>query len=216
VRDILKQFHPESVRLFLLSKHYRSPLDYSDEGLREVESSVERVYNTLKRIDELCAGVDPETTSLENLSSVADELLEKCRSLSDRFIEAMDDDFNTAKAMGLLFDLVRSMNRLQDEITGAATPEQAFVLRLGQAEVLGTASILGMFQLGWQRFFESRTRKALEEEGLSVEEIERLVRERTIARKQKDWVKADQIRKTLEERGILLEDTPEGTRWRTS
>ncbi|MBI4775296.1 MAG: cysteine--tRNA ligase [Deltaproteobacteria bacterium] len=216
VRDILKQFHPESVRLFLLSKHYRSPLDYSDESLREVESSVERVYNTLKRIDEICVGVEPETPASGNLSTVADELLEKSGTLSDRFAEAMDDDFNTAKATGLLFDLVRSMNRFLDEIAGAPTPEQAFVLKRSQAAMIETARTLGVFQMGWNTFFESRTRKALEEEGVSVEEIERLIQERTTARKERDWAKADRIRHSLEGRGVLLEDTPEGTRWRTN
>ena len=216
VRDILKQFHPETVRLFLLSKHYRSPLDYSDESLGEVQSSIERVYNTLKRIDVLCADVDPKNAAPEDLSGVAAELFEKSRTLSDRFAEAMDDDFNTAKATGLLFDLVRSMNRLLDEIASTATPEQAFVLRYSQTEMLETAGLIGIFQWGWKTFFEATTRKALEEEGLSVEEIEGLIQERNAARKEKDWAKADQVRKILEERGILLQDTPEGTGWRTN
>ena len=216
VRDILKQFHPETVRLFLLSKHYRSPLDYSDESLGEVQSSIERVYNTLKRIDGLCADVDPKTAAPEDLSGVAAELFEKSRTLSDRFAEAMDDDFNTAKATGLLFDLVRSMNRLLDEITNTATPEQVFVLRYSQTKMIETAGLIGIFQWGWKTFFEATTRKALEEEGLSVEEIEGLIQERNAARKEKDWAKADQVRKILEERGILLQDTPEGTGWRTN
>ena len=128
-------------------------------------------------------------------------------------MEAMQDDFNTAKAVGFLFDMTRAMNRLLDSVSLPLSSREASVLKRSAEETLRMAAILGLLLTGWRTFFRFRTDQALKEKGLSGEEIERLIIERTEARKTKNWARADEIRDYLKDRGILLKDSAEGTSW---
>lgn len=200
IKDILNAYHPETVRLFLLSNHYRSPIDFADQHLKEAEKALDKIYGVVKRLD-------------EEASIMADADAPSNTSYWQDFCAAMDDDFNTAKGIGILFNLVKEANRLLDEDSGetdraALTDVAADLLRMG--------NILGIMQQPWRDFFDQRTQSQMQEMTISSETINALVAERTAARKNKDWKRADEIRHQLQDAGIVLEDKADGTHWKVA
>ncbi|ABI57154.1 cysteinyl-tRNA synthetase [Alkalilimnicola ehrlichii MLHE-1] len=184
VREVLSEHRAEAVRLFLLSSHYRSPLNYSLDGLRQAQGALERLYLALRGLPEApVPEADPQ-------------------GFRARFHAAMDDDFNTPEALAVLFELAREVNRLRqgDDDAGAAAP--GALLR-----VLG--GVLGLLQDDPERFLRGGDAGGDEDA-----EIDALVARRTEARKNRDFAEADRIRDELAERGIILEDGPQGTTWR--
>jgi cysteinyl-tRNA synthetase len=124
----------------------------------------------------------------------------------------MDDDFNTAKGVGILFNLVKEANRVVDE--GGTSAKAAESLATLAADLARMGGILGILNQPWRAFFEQRSKNPLQQVALAPEAIDALVAERTAARKEKDWKRADEIRKQLEKDGIILEDKADGTRWK--
>lgn len=191
IKDVLKNCHPEALRLFLLSSHYRNPVDYTHQYIEEAESGLEKIYAILHRIEE--AGIEPTPYG----------------DLWDRFCESMDDDFNTAKAVGFIFDSVRNTNRLLDgpdinEADKKTVAGESFALKkIGR--------ILGLFNESPADFLNKKKSRAIESGSIDPEEIEKLVVERRESRKAKNFARADEIRKILKERNITLEDRPDGT-----
>jgi len=199
IRDVLKNHSSEAVRFFLLSSHYRSPIDYSGESIKEAEAAVERFYKTVERIFAQC----PE---VKELTPDRAEVKRRMESI----IEAMDDDFNTAEVIGALFKEVTRANRLIDGAKGAGPGrEEKKELALILALFKETGGFLGLFTKGPEEYFKERKAGA----GLAPEEIERLIEERNEARKKKDFQRADEIRAGLLDKGVVLEDTPKGTVW---
>ena len=205
IKDILKTYHPESVRLFLLSNHYRSPVDFTDQAIKEASSALDKIYTLLERIEstfgELPATADPgaeaETNGTEFWQS---------------FCHAMDDDFNTAQGMGVLFDAVRQANRLLDE-SPANSAAQEKILAICR-EMLNIGNVLGLLAEIPAQYFEKQREAVLEHASVDVETIEKLVKDREAARNAKDFQTADRIRDQLKEMHIQLEDRPDGTIWR--
>jgi cysteinyl-tRNA synthetase len=130
------------------------------------------------------------------------------------FCEAMDDDFNTAKGVGILFNLVKEANRVLDE--EGRSLEATRTLAALTTDLMRIGSILGILQQPWQSYFEKRATSQLQKMAVSVETIDALVAERAAARTNKDWKRADEIRDQLEEAGILLEDKGDGTHWKVA
>jgi cysteinyl-tRNA synthetase len=200
VREVLKQYDPEVVRYFILASHYRSPLDYSDESLEQAKSSLARLYTALKGVSTASqdSGGDYEA----------------------RFHAAMDDDFNTAAATSVLFDLARDINRLRETEPAEAAKCAATLRRLGD--------VLGLLQRDPEEFLKGRpaitgTAQAVETPdisraagfvGPSEAQIDALIAQRTAARKAKNWAESDRIRDELKRQGVVLEDGPTGTTWR--
>ncbi|WP_251553860.1 cysteine--tRNA ligase [Neobacillus muris] len=187
VHDIIKQHNPQVLRLFMLSVHYRNPINYSQELLESTKSAFERLqtsYQNLKHRREAST----------NLTDHNQEWLDKISALHDEFIEAMDDDFNTAKAISVLFDLSKSANYYLLEKNTAAEVIDAFT---GQFEEL--FAVLGL---------------KLDKEEMLDEEIDALIEKRNQARKERNFQLSDQIRDQLKDMNIILEDTPQGTRWK--
>jgi cysteinyl-tRNA synthetase len=205
IRDALRSYHPQELRLFLLSKHYRSPLDFSRAGLFEAKSGLVRIYRTLQRLNELIGHREP-------LSEETARPLLADHERSDfkvRFIEIMDDDLNTAGALGLIFDKVREINRLIDS---SGSKDQITPQLLGDRDdLLDCGKILGLFGLPVDTFFSEIAASSPE---INLQEIETMIDERNEARKEKDWARADRIRDELLERGIVIEDGCNGTTWR--
>ncbi|MCE5312614.1 MAG: cysteine--tRNA ligase [Nitrospiraceae bacterium] len=209
IREILELFDPEAVRLFILSTHYRSPIEFSQEQLRDAESSLDRFYSTISRIDEYSARPCEGSADKRGQEAI-DELRTCLEQFRQRFEEAMDDDFNTAMAIGHFFELVREINRFLDmKIKG----EQAAVLASKAKAVLNEfGSILNLFSktpYEWNAAL-LKTKKL----PVTEAEIQQQIDQRKAARQNKDWAAADTIRKDLEAKGILLEDKHNGTAWK--
>jgi cysteinyl-tRNA synthetase len=199
INDVLNRNTSEAVRLFLLSSHYRSPIDYSVDSLKEAEAAVERVYRTVKRMEDDWPDITGAAVSEES---------KKMRIKP--IIDAMDDDFNSAAAIGYIFEEANRANRLMDEAgsTGAIEGLKQ-ELPLIMAVFKEAGRFLGIFHRTPGQYFDDVRGRV----GVPREEIERLIKEREEARKAKDFTRADAIRAKLKEKGIILEDTPKGTVW---
>jgi cysteinyl-tRNA synthetase len=210
IKEILKDYHPEVVRLFLLSRHYRSPVDFSSQGMEEARQNLERFYQVLAGIDE--ALPNTATTGKQKGKASPEETAARKNvdAFTQRLEQAMDDDFNTAAALASLFELSHDLNRLLQN----PSPHAPQILNKGKEAFALAGGVLGIFQQDPHVFLEQeQQRKAL---GLTItpEEIEKLIRERDAARSAKNWARADEIRDHLASQGIVLEDTPQGTVWR--
>ncbi len=188
VRDIRKKYDSEVIRYFMLSAHYRNPINFADTLMEQAKSSVERVYTCIENLEFL-------------LKSAQDkDMCEKCSAVSakldeykQKYIDAMDDDLNTAGATAAIFDIVYLANT---EIT-AEMPKAVIKKAVDLIRELG--DVLGLFN--------KSVAKSLDEE------VEALIEERNAARAAKDWAKADEIRDKLKEMNIVLKDTPNGVQW---
>ncbi|WP_096156006.1 MULTISPECIES: cysteine--tRNA ligase [Bacillus] len=188
VHDIIKQHDPQLIRFFMLSVHYRHPINYNEELLQNTKNGLERLstsyFNLKHRLE-----------SSTNLAHNTEDWLEKVASFKQQFIEAMDDDFNTANAISTLFDLAKQANLyLNENVT--------------------SESVIYAFIQSFDDFFNVLGITMQKEQELLDEEIELLIQQRIDARKNRDFALADKIRDELKERNIILEDTPQGTRWK--
>jgi len=196
LKEVLNRFHPEAVRLFLLSRHYRSPVEYTEEGLKESQRALERLYDFLLRLQGPFGQDGPMWKRVWELTE----------GLVDRFKEAMSDDLNTPRALGLLFELVKEVNKTKLPIPSG------LAWRLSES-LSPFKEVLGILKENAKEFFEVLRLKRLHGKGISIEEVLMLIKEREEARRSKDWQKADEIREKLSSYGIRLMDTPQGTRW---
>lgn len=185
VRDVLKYYDSETVRYFLMSGHYRSQLNYSEDNLKQARSALERLYTALRG------------------TSATDVEFVRSAQYVDRFKEAMDDDFNTPVAYAVLFDLAKEVNNAKQAGNSEEANAAATCLRT-------LAAVLGLLEQDPEAFLQSG---AQADDG-EVAEIEALIQQRLDARKAKDWAAADAARDRLNEMGIVLEDGPQGTTWR--
>ncbi|MBI6217899.1 cysteine--tRNA ligase [Proteus sp. DFP240708] len=184
IRDVLAYYDAETVRYFLLSGHYRSQLNYTEENLKQARTALERLYTSLRGTD-------------ANAQPVGGEAFEA------QFIDAMNDDFNTPEAYSVLFDLAREVNRLKSVDMNAANGLAAVLRKL--------AKVLGLLEQEPEHFLQSGAKA---DDAGEVEKIESLIQQRNDARKNKDWAAADVARDALTAMGIVLEDSPQGTVWR--
>ncbi len=207
IRDVLKDYHREVIRLFLLSNHYRSPVDFSNQNLIETKTGLDRFYAVLSELNN--ADLFSETGNIADEKKVKTELV----SFPDKFKEAMDDDFNTAAAIGHLYALTRSLNTIID----AAKKNKGKISHLiadKTKEVFNeVGGIFGLFQTEPNTYFGAMKKEGLASSGISEDEIEKLIAERTEAKKEKNFGRADEIRDILTEKEIILKDTPQGTEW---
>ena len=200
IRDALKDYHPQLLRLFLLSKHYRSPLDFSRNAVLGLQAGLVRIYRTLQRLEHLIGPY--EEAAREGLQH--DQFMEQ-------FINVMDDDLNTAGGIGLIFEKIREINRLLDTDDGHFNEEKLRHLVNNRHQLILAGSVLGLLEETPGEFFKQMSEA---EERIDPAEIEKMIDERATARAEKDWAKADEIRDRLKDMGVVLEDGSEGTTWR--
>lgn len=190
IRDVMDKFHPEVIRYFIVSSHYRSPVNFSDTALKEAKTALSRFYHSFKAYQQVYA---------DQLVDTLDE------NLVERFNAAMRDDFNTAEAIAVLFEVNKELNR-------AVKEENAEQAAIYFATLRHLTNILGLVQHDVEEFLKSDIgQDAL---SLSEAEIEDLIIQRKDAKKAKDFAKADEIRQSLLDQGVVLEDTRQGTVWR--
>lgn len=186
IRDVLAKYHPEVVRFFLISSHYRSPINYSEESLIEARSGLERFYAALR---------DYSSVAPAELTTIAQS------SYYKTFVDAMNDDFNTRVALAAMYDLVRELNSSHSDVNRATQ-------LAGELKALG--AILGIFRFDPTEFLQSGA-----SDQISAAEVEQLIAERIQAKKDKNYARADEIRKQLTASGIVIEDAKDGTtQWR--
>ena len=195
VKDILKEFPGEVIRFFILQTHYRSPLDFSDERLREAQTALDRLRNANEVITVLL--------QREGASDTAAELAAQAESFLRDFDAAMDDDFNTALAISQMFGLAKEINRYHQEVERGAAFDAVNFKKAADA-YRAMAAIIGIFE----------QEEASTDDGLTDALMELIIGIRQEARAAKNWAVADKIRDGLKEAGVVLEDTPTGVRWK--
>ena len=203
IRDILKSYNPEVVRFFILTAHYRSPVDFSDQNLKEAQAGLSRFYEALQLAAEAVEGV-PE-------SEVA---AQEGAELEAQFRAAMDDDFNTAQAIGHLFEGVRTINRLVAEKKFRKKADKVASVRALRDKIAELGDVLGLFVSDPAGWLKQQNLKGLQALGLTETDLDAAIQERLEARGNKDFARADQIRDELVKKGIELLDSPAGTTWK--
>lgn len=189
VREVAEEYDLQVLRFFMLSAHYRSPLNFSRDLMTAAKNGLERIQTAAEHLRQL-KGQDTGTV----LSEEEDRLLEQAAGFTRKFQEAMDDDFNTADAIAAVFELVKFANTQADERHSGLFAEKLYEILTALTDILGLS-------------LETK-------EEILDQEIEDLIAQRQAARKAKDFQKADQIRDTLLEKGIILKDTREGVQWK--
>ncbi len=189
VRDIGEKYDLQVLRFFMLSAHYRSPLNFSAELMEAAKKGYERIVTSVSNLNYLLEKAQGDTMRGEE-----EKLAEEAKGFADKFDAAMEDDFNTADAISAIFELVKFAN------TNASEESSAAFIKALKEEIVTLSDICGLL-----------VEKA---EEMLDEEIEQLIEERQAARKAKNFARADEIRNMLSERGILLEDTREGVKWK--
>jgi len=199
IKDFIKEYHPEALRLFFLSTHYRNPIDYNEKAIEDNNSTLHRLYYTLER-----------ALKIEKSTGVAPKEFAEAVEIEKKFYEAMDDDFNTALALSYVFELSKMLNKLIDQNDESAAPFIVFIKNV----FISLADILGFLKSDFDTFDSQEKVRHLARVGLNVSSLENLMNERLEARKNKDYKRADEIRETLSKQGILLQDSPKRTEWR--
>jgi cysteinyl-tRNA synthetase len=205
-----EQVPAEALRLLYAGTHYRSPLPYSTEGLIAALASLDRIYTAKETAAEVAAkGAD---VPVAQLGEVGREVLELATAFPARFDAAMDEDFNTAGAVGHLFELVRAVNRFGNDKKLRA--KGAAVMKPALAAFALAGDVLGIGAMAPQAFFDEVKTKRLAAAGKSTAEVEARIAARAAARAAKDWAEADRLRAELDAEGIVVMDGVEGSTWR--
>lgn len=184
IREVLEKYAPEVVRYFILTSHYRSPLNYSDKHLDNAKSALTTLYTAMRGLDAFAVAVDNEFTH--------------------RFDKALDDDFNTSEAIAVLFDMAKEVNRQRDVDASLAEQLAAQLRQLGRE--------LGLLQDDSEAFLQGKSQH--NSGGLSDEDVDELISQRNQARTDKNWAESDRLRDGLKAQGIILEDSGGSTSWR--
>lgn len=188
IKDVREEFDLETLRFFLLSAHYRTPINFSREVMKHNEKGLERIYNGRKNLEYLL-----EKTEQRSLTDEDNKVLEDIEGFRKEFVNAMEDDLNTADAIAAIFELVKYSNTSLREDSNNILIKKSYEILNEITNVLGILS---------------------KKEEILEEEILNLIEKRTEARKNKDYKLADEIRDSLQEKGIILEDTKDGVKWK--
>ncbi|WDP87126.1 MAG: cysteine--tRNA ligase [Desulfobacter sp.] len=198
IKEVLADYSPEVIRLFLLSKQYRSPIDYSEESMGEISTGLDRIYAFLERLE--LAGLDTGGNGKG--------------ALWEDFTRAMNDDFNSARALAAVFEAVKKGNKLLDDTREKPGDSDRSLLADVYADIRASSDILGIFLLPTQKYFAAKKERGMADQDIDLAYVEDLIAQRAAARTEKNFARADEIRDELQERNIVLEDGPQGTVWR--
>ena len=175
LKNVLKNYSGEIIRFFVYKSHYRSPLNYSDQNLNDAKAAVEKIYLALRPYKCIQVDLDWSKPSLNNIK------------------DALDDDFNSPKAISIIFELISELNKSSNENLAN--------------EIYSVLKVIGLMAIPQEEFFIKSSK-------IDQDHIEKLIEKRMQAKKQKDYQKADELRNEIDSLGVILEDTPDGTVWR--
>jgi cysteinyl-tRNA synthetase len=209
IRDILDHYHPEVLRFFIFSTHYRSPLDFGEAAMQDAEAGLARLYQCLLSVEQLEAKDNGE----DRPSAISDKDRQKLASVEERFIKAMDNDFNTAQAQGIFFDAAKIINRLCGQPGKTMGADDRSLLEETAGMLTRLANIMGLLMEDPASYLSNRKERMVAALEIDVATIEKLIQERLACRARKDWAESDAIRDRLLASGIELKDGPEGTSW---
>jgi cysteinyl-tRNA synthetase len=235
IKQALEKYHPEVIRFYILNHHYSSPVDFSDDFVREKEQGLEKIYAMLKDVDTILKK-GGATQTLENeiklleenfmaklgqaphkaLKAMDDDFSAELEQFRSEFFEAMDDDFNTGEAIGVVYKVLTDVNKYlagRPMLAEGPTVSAARVLSKVREFFNDVGQIFGILEEEPQQFLAAARERRLREVDLPLEEIDRLILERNEARRKKDWARADAIRQELAAHRITLQDSPDGTTW---
>ncbi len=208
IRDILELYLPETLRFFLLGKHYRSPVDFSMDSMEETERGQKRIYETLREIDRALA-----RESWKPANAAGEPLLQEMRGLEAAFLEAMDDDCNTAAALGHVFGMIRLAGRVLEDKKLRQSETGRDILRALREAVSVWHKILGLFGRDPVVFLNDLRDIQVRRKGIDISGVETLLAARREARAARDFAGADAVRAELAALGVTVRDTPEGQVW---
>ncbi|RUM39162.1 MAG: cysteine--tRNA ligase [Desulfobulbus sp.] len=206
IRDVLEQYPAEVLRLFIFSTQYRNPLDFTEDALQDAQSGLDRMYDCL-------AGVERLSEEEGEAAAISSKDRKKIASLRQRFESAMDNDFNTAQALGFIFDTVKVLNKLTRMLSQHAAAEDILLVRQGAADVRELAGVLGVLQQEPVQYVARKKQQLLDSIDISEDKILELIARRNAARDEKDWAASDLVRDELLAHNVELHDGPEGTTW---
>ena len=207
IRDILAKFLPETLRYFLLTMHYRSPLDFSFEALEEAEKGIKRVYSAMAQIDvEL-------SKSKWKKSPFPEELVTELDAIEQHFIEAMEDDMNTAGALGHVFSAIRLAGRIAEDKNLRKSEGGRDLFTRIKDDMKQWGNVLGIFEREPAEFLTELRDNRAARAGIDPTKVEELIEARQAARKDKDFDKSDAIRDELTAMQVIVKDTPQGATW---
>jgi cysteinyl-tRNA synthetase len=208
IRELSGKYHPEILKLFIFSTQYRNPLEYSEQAMLDAETGLTRLYESI-------AGIDAIKRKPADIAGtvITDKEAGKIDSLEERFRQAMDNDFNTAQAIGQLFDAAKTVNKILRKLPEEQAP--ADLARLDQAReaIIRQGRIVGILNEPADVFLERRKRETIRDAVIDPAAIETLLARRNEARKNKDWKLSDAIRDELLAKSVELKDGPDGTTW---
>ncbi len=210
IRDILDKFMPEVLRFFLLSQHYRSPLDFSFEGLEEAEKGLRRIYAAMSQMSE---ALQKDKWSKAALPA---EITDELASAEKAWDEAMADDLNTAAALGHVFTAVRLSGRVMDDKTMRKSEGARDFWRRVLDDLARWSDIFGVFATDSQTFLDELRACRARRKGIDTAKVEALLTQRQEARASKDFARSDAIRDEIAAMGAEVKDTPQGQTWDVS
>jgi cysteinyl-tRNA synthetase len=203
MREVYKKYHPEVLRLFLVSSHYRSPIDFSEKNLDDATKVLSRFYEGLAGAKKLTGDMN-----LKSIPDFRDKV--KNHPLTQKFEAAMNDDLNTAVVMAHMNEGLRNLNTAVQNKDASSLEDLAIAMTAWEE----VGQILGLFFKTPEQFEEELFKIKNSDKNLDISKIEQLIADRKSARQSKNWAEADRCRDALTQMGILIEDTPTGTEWK--
>lgn len=209
IREILKKYPAEVLRFFVFSTHYRTPLDFSEIAMKDAETGMDRLYTCLAEIAKLPAHGDPNRAPAAGKKNAS-----KINSLVDRYVKAMDNDFNSAQALGHIFEVVKVLNTIRQSLPVTPAESDLALLHAAAKSIQELAGIMGLLQQDPVAYIQAKQQKTLSQLDIDQAAIESLISDRTSAREQKNWSRADEIRDILLKHKIEIKDEADGsTSW---
>lgn len=208
IRDLSEIFHPEVLKLFVFSTQYRNPLEYSGQAMQDAMSGLTRLYECVDSFENVIINEDESSPAL-----ITEKEAGILSSLEQRFQQAMDNDFNTAQAIGQLFEATRAINKIIRKLLPKQNRTDIVLLTRSVKTLTKLAQIMGFLNEPSKTFLDKQKQEALKDAAIDEVTIKQMVEQRYNARKDKDWALSDRIRDELLTHNIELKDGPEGTTW---